>query len=537
MSKKVLFCSENSKALSGFGTYYREVLSRIYDNPNFEVAEFATGATIFEILPHVKWKFYPNNVSANDPRHQQFTQHPQSGFGAWRFDKVLLDFKPDIVASIKDPWMFQHECDSHLRPFFHQILMPTIDSVPQQENWIDMFRNADSIFTYSDWAIPELAKACPAIDVIHSAYSGVDLNIFKPLDKKAVRKKHGIPEDAYIIGMVSRNQIRKLYPNLFHMFRLYLDKYGHTPIGKKTLLLVHTSYPDNGWEIPDLLRDYGIANRVIFSYTCRNTKKPFFSYFEGARTFSNHSGVISGTLPSAGAGFDYQTMSELYNMLDLYIQYTNCEGLGMSQCEAAACGTPVASTNYSAMADVVKKTNGFALPVQALSMDFGVRAWRATPDDVATADIIYKYLNSKDSYKATKSKQARNCAEKHFNWDITAKMWADHLEDIQLTGLQGQWDAPIRCGAAPEFTPKEGLNNSQFVFAAIITITGNSDLFYSKVGTDFITRLNLMAIQRDEIVKQIKAFQTNKYQIEQVRCGQQPLMREDFMDFADSFGV
>ncbi len=536
MSKKVLFCSENSRALSGFGTYYREVLSRIYNNPNFEVAEFATGATIFENLPHVKWKFYPNNVPDNDPRRQQFNQHPQNGFGAWRFDKVLLDYKPDIVVSIKDPWMFQHECESHLRPFFHQILMPTIDSAPQQEQWIDMFRNADSIFTYSDWAIPELAKACPEIDVIHSAYSGVDLNIFKPLDKKATRTKYGLPTDAYIVGMVSRNQIRKLYPNLFHMFRMYLDKYGDTEVGQKTHLLCHTSYPDNGWEIPDLLRDYGISNRVLFSYICRNTTKPFFSYFEGARTFSPHSGVVSGTLPNAGSGFDYTSMSDLYNMLDLYIQYTNCEGLGMSQCEAAACGTPIASTNYSAMADVVKKTNGFALPVQAMTMDFGVKAWRATPDDAATADIIYKYLNSQGSYKQTKSEQARRCAEKHFNWDVTAKMWSDHLEDIQLTGLQGQWQTPIRCGAPPEYKPKDNLNNSQFVYSAITTITGNVNLFYGKIGTEFVTKLNLMGIKREEIIKQLNAYQTNKYQIEKVRCGELPLVREDFLDFALSFG-
>ena len=189
------------------------------------------------------------------------------------------------------------------------------------------------------------------------------------------------------------------------------------------------------------------------------------------------------------------------------------------------------------MADVIRKTNGFALPVQALSMDFGVKAWRAIPDDAATADIIYKYLNSSDSYKQTKFKQARRCAEKHFNWDVTAKMWSDHLEDIQLTGLQGKWESPIRCGAPQKYKSPDNLNNSQFVHSAISSITGDISLFYSKIGTEFTTKLNLMSMKREEVIKQLIAYQTNRFQIEQVRCGQQQIPREDFIDFAHSFGV
>ena len=115
-------------------------------------------------------------------------------------------------------------------------------------------------------------------------------------------------------------------------------------------------------------------------------------------------------------------------------------------------------------------------------------------------------------------------------------MWADHLEDIQLTGLQGQWDAPIRCQAPQPYSPKEGLNNSQIVYEAIMSITGDRDLFYGKIGTEFVTKLNLLGITREEIVKQLTAFQHNKYKIERVRCGQDKMPPEDFIEFAHSFG-
>ena len=41
------------------------------------------------------------------------------------------------------------------------------------------------------------------------------------------------------------------------------------------------------------------------------------------------------------------------NTFDLYVQYANSEGFGLPQVEAAGCGIPVASVDYSAMSSVV----------------------------------------------------------------------------------------------------------------------------------------------------------------------------------------
>lgn len=223
-----------------------------------------------------------------------------------------------------------HVARSPFRRFFHFSWMPTVDSAPQQIEWIEQFKDCDSIFTYSDWAIPVLKEQSGgSIKPICSAYPGVDLNVFKPLDKTKLREYYGIPKDAYVIGMVCRNQRRKLLPELFKMFRIFLDKYGKTDIGKKTYLYLHTSYPEApnvGWDLPALLTEFGIGNRVYFTYYCRESKKPFCSKFEGANTFSTFTQKPTAFPPNVGSGLDEHQLAEIHNLFDVYVQYANCLG-------------------------------------------------------------------------------------------------------------------------------------------------------------------------------------------------------------------
>ena len=41
------------------------------------------------------------------------------------------------------------------------------------------------------------------------------------------------------------------------------------PIGEKLFLHLHTSYPDAGWDLPKMLKEYEVGNRVMFTYSCK----------------------------------------------------------------------------------------------------------------------------------------------------------------------------------------------------------------------------------------------------------------------------
>ena len=152
-------CSEASFLSSGFATYTKEILSRLHQTNKYHIAEFASYATVNDSRDKdIPWRFYANAVKDDDPRYKEYMSRTENQFGRWRFEKVLLDFKPDVVIDIRDYWMSYYQKISPLRKYFHWILMPTVDSEPQQEDWIDTFLDADAIFTYSDWGAEVLNK-------------------------------------------------------------------------------------------------------------------------------------------------------------------------------------------------------------------------------------------------------------------------------------------------------------------------------------------------------------------------------------------
>ena len=547
---KILYSGETTGAASGFGTYGHNILSRLVKNPKFHIAEFASFGSINDgKYSKAKWRYYPNAVDPGHPEHQQYESSMQNKYGAWRFERVLLDFKPDIVFTIRDPWMMEHEHRSPLRKFYHLAIMPTVDSAPQQHSWIDMFSGADAVFTYSDWAIPVLKEQSGGkINSIGSPYPGVELDCFYPSKNKAQDKaKFGLPEDSLIIGTVMRNQKRKLLEDLFKSFRIYLDKYGDTEQGKKTFLLIHTSFPDfAGWNIPQIIKDYGIANKVYFTYFCQATNNVLIKKFSGTRTFSPFSQNVTAGFPNVGRGVSREQLGDIYRCMDLYTQFAICEGLGMPQVEAAACGIPLASVDYSAMADVVAKTKGIPLKVKRMFYEWETNAYRAYPDNDFAADAFYKFFTSPKEYQQTKQKQSRAAAEKYFSWDKSAKMWSNHFESVILNKDQGNWDAPttLQNDIIAPFDEHKQMSNSQYVEWLCVSVAKNPELFTSYLGISTIEQLNNgmtstfkggTQINRQTIYNMFSTIGKNTILCENARLNKNRLDKVDFIEFAHSF--
>lgn len=545
---KILYSGESTGAASGFGTYGYNILSRLVNNPNFHIAEFASFGTMNDgKYSKAKWRYYPNGVDHNHPDFEIYNNSQSNKYGAWRFERVLLDFQPDIVFTIRDPWMMEHEHKSALRPFYHLAIMPTVDSAPQQHSWIEMFSSADSVFTYSDWAIPILQKQSGGkIQPKCSAYPGVELDIFYPKPRTEIRAKFGLPADAFIIGTVMRNQKRKLLEDLFMAFKIYLEKYGDTETGKKTFLLVHTSFPDfAGWDIQNLIKEYGIANKVYFTYLCQQSKNVIITKFSGTRANSQYTQQMTATMPNVGSGVTREQLSDIYSCMDLYCQYAICEGLGMPQVEAAACGIPIASVNYSAMSDIVNKTKGMPIKVERMFYEWETNAYRAYPDNNHAADTFYRYLNSDLSYRQGKEKQARNAANKHFTYDRTAQIWSDHFESIVFTGNQGKWNAPplINNTNIPEYKDMQ-CSNTQYVEWLCNNVAKDPSLFFRYMSLEAIEQLNNgvsstfkggQPITRKDIYNMYKVIGRNKILCEEARANITSIPQVDFVEFAHEF--
>lgn len=545
--KRVLMVGEASYTYSGFGNYSREILKRLVATNKYEIAELASYGYVNDPRDApVTWMIYPNMVRDNDPRINDYRSHPSFQFGLWRFDRVVLDFKPDIVIDIRDPWYFLWENDSAFRRFFHLVWMPTIDSAPQQGVWVDAFRQADGLFTYSNFGMEILKKQggnklklqCPACP-------GVDLSIFKPVSDKASHKqKMGFAPNMNIIGTVMRNQKRKLYPDLLEAFRLFLDKCeekGLSELAKNTYLFIHTSYPDSaGWNFPLYLKEYNISHKVLFSYICRNCSHWFPSHFQDALTICPRCKQNAAILPNVTYGVSTEVLANIIKVFDLYVQYAICEGAGIPIVESLSCGIPVATMPYSAMKDVVDNSGAIPLPIAKIFPELETQAFRAMPDNDGAANELLKFFQQPFHIKQKMSVQARLSCEKYYNWDNTAKIWENYLDNVELKDNQGKWDeTPPDLFEIPTSIPPN-LSNEDFVTWLYYDVIHRPDLRYTLIGMKLCTDLNLgvnfdngiRQVNREELFKMFRQRAEGYIQAEKFRCGLLPLANEDYVDYA-----
>lgn len=431
---KILLCNEASFLSTGYSVYGKELLSRLSRNPLFHVAELACYGFVNDPRDKdISWRYYANAVKSNDSRFQEYSANAENSFGRWRFDKTLLDFQPDVVIDIRDYWMNSYQAFSPLRKCYHWMLMPTVDSYPQQEMWLDTYLSADSVFTYSDWARDILTNQTNnKIKYTGTTSPGIDTNKYKILESALSKSNLSIPTDSIVFGSVMRNQKRKLIPELFKSFRSVIDKlYANQSIfADKVLLYLHTGYPDYlGWDIPSLLKENRLLNRVLLTYMCKDCDKIFADVYTGP----NRACIRCGgkcTLPSVTSGVTQEQMIEIYNAFDLYIQYSICEGFGMPQVEAAACGVPVATIPYSAMEDIVSKLNAYPIKIATMFKELETQAYRAYPDNSSLTDILYDFIHVPIPLKFQKRIQTRNMCIEHYNWDKIILKWEERLSHI-----------------------------------------------------------------------------------------------------------
>ena len=447
--KRILFCSEATFLNTGYSTYTREILNYLHSTGKYELAELASYGEFNDPRANgTPWKFYGviPDAKAGQDKHQAYGSKSTNQFGEWIFEHVCLDFFPDVVCDIRDFWMLDFQERSPFRPFYKWAIMPTVDAYPQHRQWIATYGGADAVFTYSDWAgevlkdqgngrINYLGSAPPSA---HPAYQPVG-------DKNAHKVRFGLDPNYNVIGTVMRNQRRKLYPDLFAAFRTFLDR----SVDKKFYLYCHTSYPDLGWDIPELLQQYGLASHVLFTYKCPETGRIFPSLFRGAVAQSPYTGKYGATLCNVKNGASYEDLSNVINLFDLYVQYANCEGFGLPQVEAAACGVPVMSTDYSAMTSVVRQLQGIPVTPKALYKELETGCYRAVPDNDLAAKLFADFFAKDRFEREAMGRRARANFEKYFQWNLSGSMWERYFDSIEIRPFEETW------GSAPRIRQAE----------------------------------------------------------------------------------
>lgn len=542
--KRVLYCGECSYIKSGYGAYSRELLSRLQATGKYEIAELGAFGLINQKEDEcITWKYYANGIEKTDPRNKDYSSNPANMSGAWRFEKVLLDFKPDTVITWRDPWVDAFISESPFRNHFNFIWMPTTDSIPIKQEFADMYSRADILLAYNDWSLEQLKKI-GLKNVYKSAPPCVNQNVFIPATNKSEHKKSlGIDENSLIVGTVMRNQQRKLFPDLMMAFNLFLDKCkqeDNKELADRTYLYLHTSYPDNScWDIPLLIKENNLGNKVLMTYLCKNCHGSFISFFQDARTLCPHCNNVSAVMPSVGNGVTDEVLAGIYNIFDVYVQYSTNEGFGIPLIEAAGCGVPVIGVNYSAPEDIVPKLNGELVDVERLNFEITTHAFRAHPKNSHLAQLLYNTLSLPQGLRAAKGFQAYNGVGQHYTWDKTVKVWEECIDRLSP---KKPWNAPPNLIGKTNAAPPQTNSHYEFVEWCYINVLQRPDLIDSYQFSVYVHDLNYgvtagagkyVPFDRQILLNVLsnKVQYTNNW--EKTRCGMLPLENEDFIQYAN----
>jgi len=454
--KRVLFVTEASYLSTGYATYTKQVMSRLHSSGKYDLAELSSyGEVNDKRRGSIKWRNYPNMPDRSNEEHRKvYESSIVNQFGSWRFERVCLDFEPDIVLSIRDYWMDSFIYHSPFRNIFQWAWMPTVDAAPQNNEWLSVFGDVDYLLTYSDWAKNTLTKQSNKLNLCGVASPSAS-DSFKPMDKASTRKEFGVKPEVKIIGTVMRNQRRKLYPALFEAFSEYIHSNGLVD----TYLYCHTSYPDNGWNIAGLLSQYNISSRVLFSYVCSSCKNVEVCYFRDSTKRCGRCNKFDSKPSSVDNGVDDETLAKIYNLFDFYVQCANSEGFGLPQVEAAACGIPLACVEYSAMDDLIYRAGAYPIKVKSLYKELETGCYRAIPDKESILKIFSSFfLEKTEKQRKDLSSSTRSNFEENYNWGKSASVWSSIIDRCRYA----DWRQPARI-IQPASEPTDVVPNSKFM--------------------------------------------------------------------------
>ncbi len=501
--KRILVVSEFSLLATGFSNYGYGILKRLYDSGKYEIAELGTYIKASDPrIGLVPWKVYAAVPEDHDEEgrkrynqaYNQWGRQTHLGqFGAAVYDEVLLDFKPDYVCSWMDPWMSTVHSDSPLRPFFRWVYMPCIDSTPQRYEWLNMYESADYLLGYSDFAVNVMKEQSPKIRASGAkkllpmpTRPGVDMSIFRPMDKAAIREKWQINKDLPIILTCMRNQQRKLFCELIDSFAKYKKENPTDETAQKSVLLLHSSGFDAGQEywlhIARLSQNAylpnhyeGLHKHVLHTYQCDNCNKRTIGYaiwLLHAQPSNDGSGRMYMKCPCCGAqklrtpntnmGYSREELAEVFNLADVYVQVSIAGACEMPISEAKACGVPVLVSANAAMAEKAQKPTTFdgktmetkadgtpytmhlgGIPIK-IAYEFHEAATMQRRCYFDRADLAKKLTILGDKAKlAQLSKEAVESIQDNCDYDKIAEKWMYVIDNLPAKDRATTWDKKI----------------------------------------------------------------------------------------------
>ncbi len=441
--KRVLFHSNYAGAKTGFGGFMREILSYLYKTGKYDLTLFAAGMT-WEHKDFARWPWKTYGTLPQSPQEiQRLNQDPNlaraANYGDFLIDKAIQTVKPDVYIGVEDPWGVGF-CQS--KKWWGKIpcvVHTTIDSRPILPQAIELAKTTPYFFSWADFATQEMQKM--GISNVKTLRGSVNSNVYRRLsdiEKKDLRARHAIPEDAFCFGMLSRNQLRKSFPNIIVAYKKFK---ASNPQVKNPRLLFFTHFSE-GWSIPALIKEHDIPNEeVLATYKCRQSGRYYVRPFVGEGIDNPETG-FKGSLVTVNVqdGLTEEQVNEWYNLLDVYVHAFTSGGQERSIQEAKLCELITLVTNYSCGEDSCNE-EAASLPLEYDEYrEPGTQFIKATTKPYSIVKQLEKVLRMDVKKRRELGKKGRDWVLKNFSIEVIGKQFEDLIDSMPETTYDFKFD-------------------------------------------------------------------------------------------------
>ena len=422
--KKVLIQTDFALAKTGFGRNARALLKYLYSTNKYDLVHYSCGMTYdhpeFKKTPWKSVGSLPNTQQELDQLNKDPNLARMASYGAHYLDRVINDEKPDVYFAVQDIWGVDFAIE---KPWFNKIasvIWTTLDSLPILQSAIANAPKIKNYWIWSNFATKAMHKlGYSHVKTVHGCLEDKDFYRLSDFERTQLRKKNNIPQDAFIVGFVFRNQLRKSVPNLLQGYALWKKQ---NPEIKNTYLLLHTHWGE-GWNIHKLAGEIGVdPKEILTTYICKNCGEYEVKPFTGQDLNCKHCGTEkSQTTTNVALGVTETQLNEIYNFMDVYCHPFTSGGQEIPIQEAKLAEIITLVTNYSCGEEMCEQeANSLALEWNEYR-EHGTEFIKAStfPESIAKQlNIVYKMLPHK---RLEMGKKAREWTIKHFGVNNVAK--------------------------------------------------------------------------------------------------------------------
>lgn len=369
------------------------------------------GRATDQILKILSQRFKCSVIGVNfNGDYEANSSRPYDIFPAWpgrdalgigRLAHVLPKVKPDVVVMQTNPWHVPMYGKALFQEGYGKTPVIGIIAVEGKNVRGDQLNPLTKAIFWVDFGLQEARKgglkSRVATDVIPL---GVDTDVFKPGDQVAARHKlgiqHMVPDDAFIVLNVNRNQTRKRIDLSIMYFAEWINRMGI----RDAYLYMHVLPGSTAAIDCDRLAKYcGIEDRLILA-----EPKDIYN----------------------GAPEEYVVAAN--QAADIYLTTTLGEGFGLTALEAAACGKPVIAGNYAALGEwgagsfILLDTEAEGVMPDVNGM---IGAAPLREEVISALDEMYREPNRRALYG---EKSLRLANQPQFNWTNIATRFAESIE-------------------------------------------------------------------------------------------------------------